>query len=960
MAGGDPGKPPPELVPGFRAARRAIRSLVEMLPSRVLLQEALDWLLEELFTLSVGTADPDAEQCNKIAEDVREGLPKPAEGAGNQQPEPVLIRRPENRVLSLEAREGLIRTLDNALEKLVLALRDNQQISSVPTEARAAYEALKDNGQVKQLINVLIPRPDGAGAEDLESTKNLKTSGAVDFFRTLIKAQVVPGLFSIPVLKRKRLLDIVAAKESASFLFALADGNPRLEKGLEDVGAEGAKKITEKTTAGSLDKNGLHSVVNCVVQASFEIVAKELGPKFRDALPLWSQGRSHATLLQARNERTIISDLKQLRGGQVAGAIANSPVAIDGDRLRCLVRAKVGRRVEKAKAIEEYVKACKELSKAARTLEETPLTNRREHARASADESKKRSQRSKAANKLLSYKQDDPDAGEDRTQQGEGVEGSLEATLNSSLSGAGFKDIPVPDPNDVNAFGKGQAEAIEVPEGALALMRLAGREDDLKTGVERIVGALKEEMVTRGVEGELEEYERQNSNIYAVYGRTLGEDEKRYFHRLVESTVFGWLLVSLEDRVGLGKRGSGLLEMLMDLLQETGKEGDREVKGVEFLSKKSLYSYLDGAHLGTGQAIKELRDNLKACACQSLENIRDFVSELHGLYFLFHAAPAGSRITVFNGSDAEFLSWAEDDNLVPGGDRKNRFGVVTSPGGNPNASHIDRPGLLYVSSRALDNDGDGERWRMLSLVAQEQHAYLMPPVLLSAPPVDGRVDWRAQARQSSEPMERACFPYVVVGPAFDLNPQNDALGSHLPAAYPVLARFLGATGDLGLNPNRLGSLRSQGRVRQVSGLNRTIANDLDDALTGLVDGHSLAADYYLYLVLALYADVRFQCGEEKWNQEKAMIFFRDWWQNAKRADDWVTLDKQLINGVSLKDCFLAPFEKPSACQARFSANFADANVGVEVKIGNGWRQVTDVAWFALAGNKLFDDRFPAG
>jgi hypothetical protein len=382
------------------------------------------------------------------------------------------------------------------------------------------------------------------------------------------------------------------------------------------------------------------------------------------------------------------------------------------------------------------------------------------------------------------------------------------------------------------------------------------------------------------------------------------------------------------------------------MTEKTGLTGDGKAGALEVLGEHSLHDYLDGALLQKGADIVNLKNYLGECARESFMNIRDIVSELHGLYYLFHKAREGTRVFVVNMAADEFRLWMDAQNLTAGG--RAPFQAITDPARSARAANVRRPGLLYLSKLAfvgLNPVAELKSWAQLEL-SRHNHSYIIPPVLLPSDLLLAQgTDWRQPAWALDAALRpQARFPWLIVGPSNYLNRADDQeFPTYVPAGYLLLARFLGME-NAEMQPNDHSPEPSLGRIRRVSGVGPGIERDLDNALTqplAISRGgpvHQFLADYDLYAILSLYADMR-----------KAGVVARqildDFWDNQVTMH-WGRLDAVAAGGVHLKECFFANDPRRS----RFATNVAGAAPGTGVPVLDRAGEVTasDTAWFTRA------------
>ncbi|MGB8170494.1 MAG: hypothetical protein WCF18_23525, partial [Chthoniobacteraceae bacterium] len=204
---------------GFRDAQAALRIILEMLPSRVLPQETLAWLLQELFEEACGdanTSDPDKLiQVAKCIDSGKEGTIKP----------------PENTALEKRDREAWKTRLLAKLGEMVEVLADGTQTNA---QCLAAIKNLFQGypvavlekigadriSRIQRLIQVLVP------AQLQEEERAAAIRGAKAFLEITLQAEIFPQLFDSPVMNLKQLLARVMGDNLGLALVAFSSLQP--------------------------------------------------------------------------------------------------------------------------------------------------------------------------------------------------------------------------------------------------------------------------------------------------------------------------------------------------------------------------------------------------------------------------------------------------------------------------------------------------------------------------------------------------------------------------------------------------------------------------------------------------------------------------------------------------------------------------------------------------------------
>src|SRR6185503_18989225 len=136
----------------------------------------------------------------------------------------------------------------------------------------------------------------------------------------------------------------------------------------------------------------------------------------------------------------------------------------------------------------------------------------------------------------------------------------------------------------------------------------------------------------------------------------------REFGAVVEKFSLANMMLLFKNDLALGKVGSNLYRMLLDLVRYVNPE-TTDLR--EFRREHSLTEYFDNQDLNV-EGIGALRKQLLNQGSNSLKNIVHFVSELRGVDYLFAQMGTLSdvEVIVVNADADEFLDWLTKDNLA--------------------------------------------------------------------------------------------------------------------------------------------------------------------------------------------------------------------------------------------------------------------------------------------------------
>jgi hypothetical protein len=469
-----------------------------------------------------------------------------------------------------------------------------------------------------------------------------------------------------------------------------------------------------------------------------------------------------------------------------------------------------------------------------------------------------------------------------------GRSGSYDGALASILRAAG----EVAAPSDAEAEESAPNVALSVaPERRTLDERvaavLAKMDPESLSDVEAVKAALVEdEAFVAGVTRDQVAYYRGLNLIYSRYNESFAPKEYTY---KVERLTLANIMLQLSGDLGLGKDGSYLYKLLLDMVVHTDRENPNQR---DFLREVSLTEYVDTAKVKTGWFF-QLEQTLANQGRTILDEVIGFYSDLRGIHYLFGALRdrSDAEIIVVNATAATFVEWVRRDNFEETG--KNLLGVGKLATSEPRYRRsFVAPAMLYMTDAAFPAKGDKKVWLTSNFSSSSYRArfckvgdrgevtkrIVMPPLCLS---VGGRElgrksasatsTWKKDAEDLAGVAEDLVVPLLVVGPSPDLNRAGDGFPTILPAGYLLCAHLLGASGQNLRNPGL--DERSSGRMyilgsgaadmstslqRLVWGtekLNRTTRTGDDGTPTEelVAAVQPFAADFYLYLLLTLFA-----------------------------------------------------------------------------------------------------------
>jgi hypothetical protein len=399
--------------------------------------------------------------------------------------------------------------------------------------------------------------------------------------------------------------------------------------------------------------------------------------------------------------------------------------------------------------------------------------------------------------------------------------------------------------------------------------------------------ALKSSGFADDVAKNLKAFEKVLHRVYQQYSAL--RDKKGFRNKVERLTLINMMLM-FQKELALGTASSPLYALLLDLIMELDPE-DPDGSLSDFMSSRSLTLYFDNSLFAApeGTGIQELIKSLDVQAQQSLDNIVQLVSELHGVKYLMEKVKdnRAAEIIVVNATADEFLNWLTRENLQEDRTRRGRLSSgalmrVTAPGSesDPVSDTAFPPGLVYMTDIAF-RGGSKEAWlNRLSSVALRGGALsvVIPPICLS---VGAESGYEREGAALAQAARAARGPVVILGPSPYLNsPRDRAFPTILPAGYLLAGHLLGRGPDLAVHCGAVNA-SSTGRFRVIGTgavpVGRSIGSVVwGDASAGVSVGsgaapktpsqggtpdgsgeYAFVADFYLFLVALMVATAKY-------------------------------------------------------------------------------------------------------
>lgn len=475
-----------------------------------------------------------------------------------------------------------------------------------------------------------------------------------------------------------------------------------------------------------------------------------------------------------------------------------------------------------------------------------------------------------------------------------------------------------------------------------------GREDSNQEVVRRVKenAAAQLEQVKSVLEDDVKIFRQLLKKVYETY-KQQGEDKGEFRNRVERLTLINMLLANQKE-LNIGNIQSNLYQMLIDMIMTLDAQ---RPDPATFLKDNSLTKYFESRVFedDEGDGMATLRNTLRIQAEESLSNVVKFVSELRGVKYLLDHLGKGSdaEIVIVNASAGEFISWLRKHNLNVVQHGKPHLVRADLVGKAANDTTL--PGLVVMTELAFD-DQKGKESFIADLTSfepvQGNFRVVVPPICISIDAWDAERQWYENGKELAGRADRAASPVVIVGPAAYMNSHDDHLfPTALSASYLLAAHFLKHASQqivIGDVPET-----SDGRLAVIGGQATGITPKLD-AVFWPAPGvtYSLAADYYLYLILVVEASIISNNGQL--SAEEFFDCFRAEMGNSAYNDSNI-LDDALIGGAfqfSLANQLATPGAELTAVRLFPGNNSLNMIQEGEESV------LTNVMWFNQARRRL--------
>lgn len=340
------------------------------------------------------------------------------------------------------------------------------------------------------------------------------------------------------------------------------------------------------------------------------------------------------------------------------------------------------------------------------------------------------------------------------------------------------------------------------------------------------------------------------------------------YRRDVKRLMLAELMLDLKEELNLGKEGSFLYRLLLDLVADhdpAAVEGDFR----PFLRRHSLTEYIDVMRAGPGRFFGPIMKTVEQGE-MAFRNLSGYLSDVAGLAYTFDqlAKVHDATVLVFNGTAQDWADWVRDDTFSTE-PQAGRFYPGRLVGDPERTLGYGAPAAVFFTDSAFPATGDDKlAWLQATFGPQGYRDRFCrgnrwavhPPVLLGEGR-DGehRLPAAAALTPSATPL---AVPVHWLGPPPPLNRRSDGMATVLPAGFLLAVRLLGGSVAGLVNPGL--ERRSEHRLHVLGAgaapLDTSLANVLwsDGALDagGTLVEHPLVADAYLHLLLVLEAAAR--------------------------------------------------------------------------------------------------------
>lgn len=806
----------------FREAQEAYSELRQILKNKALLGFVFQWLLD-------GYKDLDAVQEHRGQRNVAKLYQAIEKEILNEDSEelPAPVRR-----MDLDERRRFGKQLTSHFAVVVRSVLGDEVDAELPDELHGLVDKLKADGRIVKALTALTGRA-GGDVEGLEE-------GFLTSMQDFITGILCPALYREPGLTGEELADFRGQEVTNLYLAAVLMTRDNV-RSLRKIGEAHAQDLEARVTDDSklgdaedveaailgdvIDYLANEELVGAVQEAQREL-RSAVTARAADAIGSLKDQGSGGT----QSDFALVGSHDEL--GEAISQTAPEPVLVEA----------------RAKAISAQVKrAAAGIARAAR-------------AESDGD-----------GEPVIADDSADEDPGPARTTSSDGALASIlracgDAVRERSSSG---DETPTSGPEAVPAESRTLDERVAAVVARLSPEELQDEETVAKALAE-------DESFVAGVTRDQVAYYKGLNLIYSRYAE---DHVPKEFESKVERLTLANLMLQLSGDLGLGKDGSYLYKLLLDLVVHTDRDNPAQR---DFIRSVSLTEYVDTAKI-KGNWFFSLEQTLATQGQSILDEVIGFISDLRGIHYLFSVLEGrpDAEVIVVNATADRFVQWVQDDAFGEKGRRLLRVGKLADSVASERKRFI-APALAYITDAAFARGLRKKDWvqSTLEATAYARHftrgvsgdvesRVLLPPIALS---VGGRgTPWKQEGADIIGVSENLAVPLLVVGPSPELNRSEDGFPTVLPAGYLLSAHLLGASGQTIRNPGL--DERSSGRFtilgsgaadmttslqRLMWGPQRVkrVTRTDDDGQTVeelLAPAQPFAADFYLYVLLTVLA-----------------------------------------------------------------------------------------------------------
>lgn len=355
------------------------------------------------------------------------------------------------------------------------------------------------------------------------------------------------------------------------------------------------------------------------------------------------------------------------------------------------------------------------------------------------------------------------------------------------------------------------------------------------------------------VKNDVKSYYYSLSKIYKKYS---DPDLLPEFKNKVEAMTLCQLLLINKNELHLEKAGTNLFDLLIDLVEKMNNPENPDLK--QFFVDHSLTKYISFKHFGNnGVGFSALETVLKNQTEESLANVVQYVSELHGIKYMFDFLNGNDcEVVVINAHGDEYINWIKDN--LDNGDNNllNPAGLANSNAGNPQFPIVTCMTELAFNKFGWSSTLSQKRSFLESLSQFKSYnpgsnKILLPPICVSTSVFDKKNEWAMEGKSLQADSSNIICASIILGPSVPLNKADDLLfRTVLSSGYLFCTHLLSGYKEQLINLKNV-STGPLGRFRIIGNGSFGITNSMTNLISGsdpLDSNYSFASDFYLYII----------------------------------------------------------------------------------------------------------------